>query len=587
MNQFKWVLKYMENKKYHYFIGILMAIFSSILFIIYPMISQQIVDDVLIGKINEFGQTIHYVEKLPSLLLLIILAQLLRSLNQYGMIVLMDNVSQELVQKLRLDLYRRISDQGIAFYTKFNTGDLMTRLTVDVDMIRHGIAWMSYNIVASFTMFLFSMMYFFTIHVKLTLALLILSPFVLLASYFYCKTVYPYYEALREKLAGLNTIAQENITANKLVRAFSREDYENEKFEKWNNGYRQENLNTNKQWIKFYPYVEGFSQGMVILILVLGGLFIINGSMTMGQLAAFSLLSWGVSAPMKELGMYLNELQNFQVSTQKVIEIYEEKNTITSPENRHKADGRLKGDIEFCNVCFKYDDEPKRHALHNINWTIKQGSTVGIIGVTGSGKTTLINTIVRLLDVSEGNVKLDGIDVREWDLQNLRSHIGVSTQEVLLYSDTIDANITYGKPKLNRNNISEFVQLAGAQFISRLALGIETVIGERGTGLSGGQKQRIALARALATEPSILILDDTTSAVDLKTEKYIQDSLNKLPFECTKIIIAQRVTSIQNADQIIILQDGEIIGKGTHDELLKTNDYYSKICELQGIGVSI
>lgn len=586
MKQFKWVLKYMDSKRWIYFVGISMAVLSSILYIIYPMISQQIVDEVLIGQTNEFGETVHAVETLPMLLALIVLAQIVRSLNQYGMIVLMDKVSQDLIQKLRLDLYRKISDQGIAFYTKFNTGDLMTRLTVDVDMIRHGIAWMSYNIVASFTMFLFSMIYFFTIHAQLTLALLVISPFVLFASYFYCKTVYPYYQALREKLAGLNTVAQENITANKLVRAFSREDYENEKFEKWNNGYRQENLNTNKQWIKFYPYVEGFSQGMVGLILILGGMFIIQGNMTMGELAAFSLLSWGVSAPMKELGMYLNELQNFQVSTQKIIEIYEEKNTIVSPENGYKVKGGLKGDIEFCGVSFKYDDEPEKHALKNIDWKIKQGSTVAIMGVTGSGKTTLINTIVRLIDVTDGSVKLDGVDVRAWDLQNLRSHIGVSTQEVLLYSDTIDANIAYGKPKLSRNNISEFVQLAAAQFISRLALGMETVIGERGTGLSGGQKQRIALARALATEPSILILDDTTSAVDVKTEKYIQESLKNLPFECTKIIIAQRISSVENADQIIVLQNGEIVGNGTHSELLATNKYYSKICELQGVEVS-
>lgn len=586
MKQFKWVLNYIGEKRWQYYLGIIMAIGSSILFILYPMISQTIVDDVLIGQVNQAGVVEHAVEKLPFLLMLILLAQVLRSLNQYSMILLMDKVAQDLIQKIRLDLYKKISKQGIAFYKKFNTGDLMTRMTVDIDVIRHSVAWMSYNIVASFTMFTFSMAYFFTIHVQLTLALLLLSPFVLLSSYFYCKTVYPYYEALREKLAGMNTVAQENITANKLVRAFSREEYEKEKFDQWNQGYRKENLNTNKQWIKFYPYVEGFSQGMVGLILILGGIFIIQGNMTMGELAAFSLLSWGVSVPMKELGMYLNELQNFQVSTTKVMEIYNEENTIQSPVNGYQEKDGLKGDIQFCNVSFKHDDEPEKHALKQIDWTIKQGSTVAIMGATGSGKTTLINTIVRLIDVTEGSVKVGGVDVRAWDLDNLRSHIGVSTQEVLLYSDTIDANIAYGKPALTRNNISEFAQLAAAQFINRLALGMETVIGERGTGLSGGQKQRIALARSLATQPSVLILDDTTSAVDVKTEKFIQNSLENLPFECTKIIIAQRITSIQNADQIVVMEDGAIAGIGTHQELLEKNEYYRKICQLQNVEVN-
>ncbi len=586
MKQFKWVLQYIGDKIWMYYLGIAMAVMSSILFILYPKITQDIVDNVLLGTTNAMGEVVHQVERLPFLLLLIVLAQVLRSCNQYGMILLMDKVSQDMIQRLRLDLYRKISDQGVGFYKKFNTGDLMTRLTADVDVIRHSIAWMSYNIVASFTMFAFSMAFFFSIHVQLTLVLLLLSPFVLGSSYFYCKTVYPYYQALREKLAGMNTVAQENITANKLVRAFSREEYEKEKFDQWNKGYRQENLNTNKQWIKFYPYVEGFSQGMVGLILVLGGLFIMEGNMTMGELAAFSLLSWGVSVPMKELGMYLNEIQNFQVSSAKVIEIYNEENTITSPEAGHKVEGSLTGDIQFSDVSFKHEDEPEKFALSHIDWTIKQGSTVAIMGPTGSGKTTLINTIVRLIDVTRGSVKIDGVDVRDWDLENLRSHIGVSTQEVLLYSDTIDANIAYGKPALTRNNISEFAQLAAAQFISRLALGMETVIGERGTGLSGGQKQRIALARSLATQPSVLILDDTTSAVDVKTEQYIQNSLKNLPFTCTKIIIGQRISSIQNADQIVVMDDGAIIGMGTHEELLKSNEYYSKICKLQNVEVS-
>lgn len=586
MNQIAWVMKYMIGKRWMFFIGIGMAVLSAILFILYPMLSQILVDEVLIGTENASGEIIHAMEKLPILLILITLAQLLRSLNQYGMIVIMDKVSQEFIQKLRLDLYEKISKQGSSFYAKFHTGDLMTRLTSDVDMIRHFIAWMSYSMVQSFSMFVLSMVYFFTINVKLTMALLVISPCVLGASYFYCNTVRPFYEDLREQLANMNNVAQENITANKLVRAFSREKYENEKFDIWNKGYRDANLRSNKQWVKFYPLIEGFSQGMVVIILILGGYLIIQGEMTLGELAAFSLLSWGVSVPMRELGMYLNELQNFHVSARKVIEIYEEESKIVSPMNGYQLEGALTGDIVYKGVKFKYDDEPVKHAIRGIDWTIQAGSTVGIMGVTGSGKSTLVNMLVRLIDVTEGSLTVNGVDVKEWDLQNLRSHIGVATQEVLLYSDTVDANIAYGKPNLNRTDVKGFAQLAAAQFIDRLSMGMETVIGERGTGLSGGQKQRIALARALAIEPSILVLDDTTSAVDIKTEQYIQESLKQLPFECTKIMIAQRISSVQNADQIMIMHEGQMIQCGTHKDLVKQDGYYRNICKLQGVEVN-
>ena len=305
----------------------------------------------------------------------------------------------------------------------------------------------------------------------------------------------------------------------------------------------------------------------------------------MGEYVAFNGMTWTISNPMRRLGDIVNQYQRFQAAAKKVLEISDSVQEICDKPDAIELTEKLRGDITFENVSFSFGST---EVLHDINFSIKQGETVAIMGETGSGKTTLINMIPRLYDPTEGRVLVDGMDVKDLKMRELRSNIGMAAQDVLLFSDTIDGNIAYGDSDMPEEVVHSFAKAAAAsEFIEKMPLQYETVIGERGVGISGGQKQRISLARALAIRPGILILDDTTSAVDLETESYIQNSLKNLDFKCTKIIIAQRISSTKDADKIIILENGRISEMGTHKELLEKKGYYYQVYLLQNGGESI
>lgn len=585
MNQLRWLNQCLEGKRKLFWLGMVMAALCALLYIPYPFLTKVITDDVLVGTTMPDGTVFHNFEILPTLLIAIIVTMFLRNLNNFLLVCVMEDVSQNMLQKLRVRIYANLSQQDAGFFDEYRTGDLMTRLTGDMDFVRHAVAWLSYNVVKNIFLFGSAIIYFFCINTKLTLVILALTPLIFITTAFYSKSVYPLFADLREKLSWLNTTAQENISGNRAVRAFSREEYECDKFDKASKDFRKANIKTNFYWLKFYPFIELFSESFNILIIICGGLFIINGEMTPGDLMAFTLFAWGVCGPIRELGSHINDLQRFFASANKVIEIDNKVTSIKNPEHGRKASGGIKGDIEFKGVSYHYGYDDRNYALKNINLKINHGETVAIMGSTGSGKTTLINSIVRIHDVTKGKVLVDGTDVRDWDLTSLRKNVGVATQDVLLYSSSVDANIAYSNPDMPEEEVKYYANMAAAQFVESLPNGFDTVIGERGTGLSGGQKQRIALARAMAVKPSILILDDTTSAVDMETEAYIQNSLKNLPYECTKIIIAQRISSVRDADKIIVMKNGEISEMGTHDELIKLGGYYSEICELQGVKV--
>lgn len=307
-----------------------------------------------------------------------------------------------------------------------------------------------------------------------------------------------------------------------------------------------------------------------------------NGRITFGEFTAFSSLIWAISNPMRNIGIIINDIQRFFASLSKIIDIYYAKPNIV---NEHKSTDkrRYEGRIAFDHVRFKYDSAI---VLDDVSFTVEPGETIAIMGSTGSGKTTIINLIPRFYDVAEGRVLVDGVDVRKLELDELRDNIGMATQDVLLFSDTIDGNIAYGDPDLPEEDAINFAELAAAHdFITKMPEGYDTVVGERGVGLSGGQKQRIALARALAVRRPILILDDTTSAVDLETEEHIQKSLRELDYPCTKIIIAQRVSTTAQADRILILDNGKLVEEGTHAELLAKRGYYYDVFKLQNEGI--
>ena len=463
------------------------------------------------------------------------------------------------------------------FFDTHTKGDLVTRLTGDLDMIRHSIAWIIMMVVESSALFLFTVIYFFTLDWLMTLFILALTPILFIVTRMFSKRVGPKYVVLREKLSRLNTKAQENIAANRVVKAFAREEYEKEDFDKYNRDYCEHNQQAAMVWLTFQPYIETLAQALWAVQMLVGGIFVINGRITIAQYTVFSGLLWTIANAMRNIGMLINDLQRFFASISKIIDIYYARPHI---ENNHnsKERPRLNGDIEFRNVTAKFGDVT---VLHDINLHIRHGETVVIMGSTGSGKTTLMNLIARFYDASEGGVYVDGKNVKDYEPDVLRANIGMTTQEVLLFSDTVDGNIAYGKSDLPFEDVKNFAHLASAYFIEKMPEQYDTIIGERGVGLSGGQKQRIALARAMAIRPPILILDDTTSALDMETEAEIQENLNNLDFECTKLIIAQRTSSARYADRIVILEDGRIKECGTHDELMRQRGYYYEIYTLQ------
>lgn len=571
-------------KGYHalYIFGILGTVLYNFMQLTVPYVSQEIVDLFLTGE-HAADHLANDRKLLFWLLAAMVILTLVRTVIVYVVCMAFEHCSQAALFRIRNFLFNKIERQDMKFYATYRTGDLMTRLTGDLDAVRHMIAWVIRSIIEAVSLVGATAVYFFIMDWRLALCLLAIAPFIFLIIVLFKNKVAPRHRALREKLSHLNTNAQENISGNRVVKAFAREDYEIEKFDRCNSDYAAANKKTALTWLSFFPYVETFANLLPVVLLLVGGLFLINGSLTMGEYVAFSGLTWAIANPMRQLGNIMNEFQRFSAASRKVMEIYySEPSIVDAPDAIDHAE-RFEGRIEFKHVSFAYEDEEAEGPiLTDISFTAAPGETIAIMGETGCGKTSLIQLIPRFYDPYEGQVLIDGIDVRKFKLHQLRKNIGLATQDVLLYSDTIDGNIAYGDSHISQAEVARFARYSAASdFIAKMPEGYDTIVGERGVGLSGGQKQRISLARALAIKPSILILDDTTSAVDLETERQIQDSLEHLDFTCTKIIIAQRISTTKNADKILVLQDGKILESGTHRELIERGGYYAQVVKLQ------
>lgn len=542
---------------------------TSVMLLINPALTSRLVDEVIVGQNPE---------PLMGILMTMLVFKLLREGLRYLMVVILEKSSQNTLFNLRTRLFTKLQFQDMRFFDRNRTGDLMTRMSADVDWCRHFLSYIDYVAVDSFVMFLSTSIYLFFVNWKLALSLVAVTPLLMVITKVYSSKVRPLFMDMRDKLSDMNTAAQENIAGNRVVKAFAREEREKGVFDDRSTAYRDANLGINKLWLSFYPFIEVLANAMTLITVFLGGLFIMRGELTAGGLTVFTSLSWALSNPMRNLGNLLNDVQRFITSATKVMQIDLAKPDIKDSEDAVHHE-KVQGRVEFRNVSFAYDGQD---VLSDVSFTAEPGQTVAIMGPTGSGKTTLIQLMARFYDVRDGEILVDGCDVRRWKLQELRHGIGTAIQDVFLFSDTVEGNVAFGNQELTEEQVHDFARRAAADdFITKLPEGYDTIVGERGVGLSGGQRQRIALARALAVCPGILVMDDTTSAVDMETEKYIQEQLTQLPYDCTKIIIAQRISSVKDADQILILKDGQITERGTHQELLAQKGYYYETYCLQ------
>jgi len=561
--------KYIKNNLHlHFFLSaIFCAIFALSLDMFNPKIVGEIIDKVIIGK---------NINLLSRLLLFLAIISISRVFLGYFKEYFMDLGGSRLAYELRKDLFEHLQTLPFSFFDGINTGELMSRIREDIENVWFTFGFGLVFFIEQLFYFIIASIILFSIETRLTLIVLLVIPFIGYTAYKLEKENDEIYGEISDQGVRMNTTAQEDIAGIRVVKSFGREKYEIEKFFKENMRNYELNVKQAQIFAKYFPWMEFLTNFSIALSITIGGLMVIGEKMSIGTLVAYSGYVSMIVWPVRLGGWIVNMLAQCVASLKKIDRLFKEKSETPYIGERIEIK-EVKGEIEFRNVSFKYKDE---YVLKNISFHIKPGETLGIMGVTGSGKTTLVNLLGRYYEPWEGEILIDGIDIRKIDLKILRENLSYVPQDIFLFSDTVRENIKLGKDIDDEKIIQALKDTRSYHFVMRLPEKLDTIIGERGLGLSGGQKQRLTIARALVRPAKILILDDPTSALDLETELYIQKSLEKYK-GITKIIIAHRVSAVKNANEIIVLEKGEIIERGTHEELLRKRGRYYEIYQEQ------
>lgn len=485
---------------------------------------------------------------------------------------------------LRRDLFKKVQQFSFANIDAFSTGSLVTRLTNDIQQVQNVLTMGLKMALRAPGMFVGALIMAFMMNYRLAVIVLIVIPVLLFAIILILKTAFPRFEAMQKKLDRLNSGIQESLTNVRVVKSFVREDHEIKKFSDLNMDLKDSSLRAMKIVIVTMPVMMLAMNFTTLAVVWYGGNIIIAGNMPVGDLTAFITYIIQILMSLMMLSMVFLQSSRSRASLKRINEVMDTEIDLNDVHGSFPEKKVEQGCVEFEDVCFGYTHEGMSGelVLNHISFTAKAGQTIGIIGSTGSGKTTLVQLIPRLYDVSSGRVLVDGVDVRDYSLKNLRNGVGMVLQKNVLFSGTIEENLRWGDEEAPMEEVKTAAQSAQADsFVTAFSQGYQTEIGQGGAGVSGGQKQRLCIARALLKKPKILILDDSTSAVDTATEAGIRESFRKELKDTTKFIIAQRISSVQEADLILVMEEGAIIGRGTHEELLKTCKTYEEIYRTQ------
>lgn len=512
---------------------------------------------------------------------LLILAQGLRSIVNYLQWTVQHQVGQNVVRDLRNQIYARLQALPTSFYRDMPTGQIMSRVTSDVEAVQEYLGWGFLIQGMAALAFTGTSVILFLLDWQLTLVLYLPLVALVFIVYNFNKRIGPSWEAVREQMGKLTAVLQENISGIRVVKAFAQEKLEYGRFRDQNLLNQAKNLDRQRLEANSFPAMDLMVGLTFALLAWFGAQRVMNGQGDLGRFFAYQWYLWGIIWPVRFMGWLISMMRQALAAAPRLFQILDAPLTISDKPDAIELDV-VRGEVEFRDVRFAFDDEPDRYVMQGLNLRVKPGEIVAVMGGTGSGKSSLVNLIGRFQEATEGQILVDGRDVRDLTLDSLRRHIGIVPQEAFLFSATVGENIAYGNPAAAPDEIIAAARLAQAHdFIMEMPKGYDTQIGERGVRLSGGQKQRLSLARAILVDPAILILDEATSAVDTRTEHEIQRALEQVMQGRTSLIIAQRLSTIKHADRIVVLKDGVVAEEGTHDELLAMGGEYAHIYDLQ------